>query len=137
MSLDSYKREASSNHTSTERLQELAGMNDELARLVAANPLADSILLQELVLKAKANKDMEMQRAIAQNPNAPTKCLLGLAYLFPEDFFSNPVYHLSILANVNFAYGSSKKLLLGLVSATNAPESFLEFAADICERNHP
>jgi hypothetical protein len=135
MSLDSYKQEANSNDTSTERLQELAGMNDELARLVAANPLADSILLQELVLKAKANKDMEMQRAIARNPNTPTQWLLGFAYLFPEEFFSNPAYHLSILANVNFTYSSSRKLLLGLVSATNAPESFLEFAADICERN--
>ncbi|MEH2361962.1 variant leucine-rich repeat-containing protein [Nostoc sp.] len=129
MSLDSLKQEATNHHTSPQRLRELAAINDELRRLVAANPLADSSLLGELAIQARTNKDVEMQRAIASNPNTPTQWLIGLAYLFPEEFFSNPAYDLSILQNVNF------NLLLKLVCASNVPTSFLEFAAGICETN--
>ncbi|MEH2294199.1 hypothetical protein [Nostoc sp.] len=134
MSLDSFKQEASNHNTSPQRLRELAAINDELTRLVAVNPLADSGLLGELAIKARNNKDVEIQRAIASNPNTPTQCLIGLAHLFPEEFFSNPAYDLSIL-NVNFVQRFGKELLLKLVCAFNAPTSFLEFAAGICENN--
>ncbi|MEH2213581.1 variant leucine-rich repeat-containing protein [Nostoc sp.] len=135
MSLDSLKQEAKNHNTSPQRLRELAAINDELTRLVAANPRVDSSLLGELAIQARTNKDVEMQRAIASNPNTPTKCLIGLAYLFPEEFFSNPAYDLSILQNVNFAHRFEKKLLFKLVCASNATTSFLEFAAGICETN--
>ncbi|MEH2176380.1 hypothetical protein [Nostoc sp.] len=135
MSLDSLRQEAKSHNTSPQRLRELAVINDELTRLVAANPRADSSLLGELAIQARTNKDVEMQRAIASNPNTPTQWLIGLAHLFPEEFFSNPAYDLSILQNFNFPHGFGKKFLLKLVCALNAPTSFLEFAADICETN--
>ncbi|MBN3896576.1 MAG: hypothetical protein HWQ41_15315 [Nostoc sp. NOS(2021)] len=135
MSLDSLKQEATNHNTSPQRLRELAAINDELRRLVAANPLADSSLLGELAIQARTNKDVEMQRAIASNPNTPTQWLIGLAYLFPEEFFSNPAYDLSILQNVNFTHRFEKKLLFKLVCASNAQTSFLEFAAGICETN--
>ncbi|MEH2231599.1 MAG: hypothetical protein V7K71_18585 [Nostoc sp.] len=115
MSLDSLKQEATNHNTSPQRLRELAGINDELTRLVAANPLAESSLLGELAIQARTNNDVEMQRAIASNPNTPTQWLIGLAYLFPEEFFSNPAYDLSILQNVNFAHRFEKKLLFKLV----------------------
>ncbi len=67
-----------------------------------------------------------MQRAIAINPNTPTRCLIELAYLFPEEFFNNPVYDLLALENINFASCFEKKVLLKLVAAPNAPESFLQ-----------
>ncbi|MEH2002065.1 MAG: hypothetical protein V7L00_25585 [Nostoc sp.] len=135
MSLDSLKQEATNHHTSPQRLRELAAINDELRRLVAANPLADSSLLGELAIQARNNKDVEMQRAIVSNPNTPTQWLIGLAHLFPEEFFSNPAYDLSILQNYNFPHSFGKKFLLKLVCASNAPTSFLEFAAGICETN--
>ncbi|WP_414512548.1 hypothetical protein [Nostoc sp. PCC 9305] len=135
MSLDSLKQEAKNHNTSPQRLRELAAINDELTRLVAANPLAESSLLGELAIQARTNKDVEMQRAIASNPNTPTQWLIRLAYLFPEEFFSNPAYDLSILQNDNFADRFGKKLLLKLICASNAPTSFLEFAAGICETN--
>ena len=149
MSLDSLKQEATNHNTSPQRLRELAAINDELARLVAANPLADSSLLAELTIQARTNKDLEMQRAIASNPNTPTQWLIGLAHLFPEEFFSNPAYDLSILQNinsnldydlstlqnVNFNLLLKSHLLLKLVCASNATTSFLEFAAGICETN--
>ncbi|MEH1943243.1 MAG: hypothetical protein V7L01_23900 [Nostoc sp.] len=135
MSLDSLKQEATNHNTSPQRLRELAAINDELTRLVAANPLADSSLLGELAIQARTNKDVEMQRAIASNPNTPTKCLIGLAHLFPEEFFSNPAYDLSIWENVNFTHRFENKLLFKLVCASNATTSFLELAAGICETN--
>ncbi len=135
MSLDSLKQEATNRNTSPQRLRELAAINDELTRLVPANPLADSSLLEELAIKARTNKDVKIQRAIALHPNTPTQWLIGLAYLFPEEFFSNPVYNLLILENVNFLDRFGDKLLLKLVSASNVPTSFLELAAGICETN--
>jgi|APFre7841882793_1041355.scaffolds.fasta_scaffold103926_1 hypothetical protein len=69
MLFDSLKEEASNLQTLPQRLRELAAINDDLARLVAANPLSESSLLGELFLKARINKDVEMQRAIASNPN--------------------------------------------------------------------
>ncbi|MEA5550767.1 hypothetical protein VB713_07220 [Anabaena cylindrica UHCC 0172] len=135
MSLDLIKQEAINLNTSPQRLRELAAINDDLARLVAANSVADSSLLGELFLKARINKDVEMQRSLASNPNTPTQRLIGLAYLFPEEFFSNPAYNLSILENVNFTHRFEKKLLFKLVCASNTPTSFLEFAVGICETN--
>ncbi|WP_262984345.1 hypothetical protein [Nostoc sp. 'Peltigera membranacea cyanobiont' 210A] len=44
MSLDSLKEEAKNYNISPQRLRELAAINDELKRLVAANPLAESSL---------------------------------------------------------------------------------------------
>ncbi|MEA5581294.1 hypothetical protein VB620_08075 [Nodularia harveyana UHCC-0300] len=127
---DALKLEASNLQTSPQRLRELAAINDDLARLVAANSVADSSLLGELFLKAKINKDVEMQRSLASNPNTPRQWLIGLAYMFPEEFFSNPAYDLSILENHRFGLK-----LLNLVCSSNAPTSFLEFAAGICETN--
>ncbi|AVH71200.1 hypothetical protein [Nostoc sp. 'Lobaria pulmonaria (5183) cyanobiont'] len=135
MLLDSLKQEAKSHNTSPQRLRELAAINDELTRLVAANPIADSSLLGELAIQARNNKDVEMQRAIASNPNTPTQWLIGLAHLFPEELFSNPAYDLSILENLNFSHTFENKLLFKLVCAFNATTSFLEFAAGICETN--
>jgi hypothetical protein len=149
MLLDSLKQEATNHNTSPQRSRELAAINDELRRLVAANPLADSSLLGELAIQARTNKDVEMQRAIVSNPNTPRQWLIGLAHLFPEEFFSNPAYDLSILQNinsnpgydlstlqiVNFNLLLKSHLLLKLVCASNVPTSFLEFHAGICETN--
>lgn len=135
MSLNSLKLEASSHSTSQQKLRELAAINDDLARLVAANPLADCSLLEELAIKARDSKDVEMQRALVGNPNTPTKWLIGLASLFPEEFFNNPAYNLSILENINFTKRFERKLLLNLVYAPNAPTSFLEFAANLAKTN--
>lgn len=55
--------------------------------------------------------------------------------MFPEEFFSNPAYDLSILENFHFAHCLGNKLLLKLVCTSNAQTSFLEFAAGICETN--
>jgi hypothetical protein len=140
---------AASNPNATSTVLKFFVANDDLARLVAADPLSESSLLGELFIKARINKDVEMQRAIASNPNTPTQWLIELAYLFPEEFFSNPAYDLSIVQNIksNTAYDLStlqrvnfnlllkSHLLLKLVCASNAPTSFLEFAAGICETN--
>lgn len=135
MSLDSLKQEASSLNTSPERLRELAAINDELARLVAANYCADSSLLEQLALKARTNKDTEIYKALASNPNTPTQWLIILAPKFPEEVFSNPVYSLLILEDVSFAHRFNQKMLLKLVCASNTSTSFLESAANVAEIN--
>lgn len=135
MSLNSLKQEASSHNTPQQKLRELAAINDELARLVAANPVTDCTLLEELAIRARNNKEVEMQRALVSNPNTPTKWLIGLASLFPEEFFKHPAYSLSILENLNSADRFNRNLLSKLVCASNAPTSFLEFAAKIAETN--
>jgi len=129
------KQEAANKNTSQQRLRKLTTMNNDLATLVAANPFADPNLLEELAGKAIANKNREMQRAIVSNPNTPTKWLIGLGSLFPEEFFNNPAYNLQIMENINYNHLFEQKLLLILACASNAPTSFLEFAAGICENN--
>ncbi|HEY9694694.1 MAG TPA: hypothetical protein V6D15_21040 [Oculatellaceae cyanobacterium] len=137
MSLDVLKQEATDKNTSQQRLRELAAINDELAIVVAANPLTESSLLTELLIKNRENKqkNREMQRAIASNPNTPTRWLIGLGARFPEEFFSNPVYNLQIWQDVNFNNLSDAKFLLQFVLASNARTSFLDFAAGICQNN--
>lgn len=135
MSLNLLKQEATSHNTSLQRLRELAAINNELARLVATNPFTGSSLLRELALKAIADKDIELQRVITSNANAPKQCLIWLANQFPEEFFSNPAYDSSILKNLKFIASYEKKLLLKLVCVSNTSSSFLEFAADICKSN--
>ncbi len=104
-------------------------MNDDLATLVAANPFADPSLLEEIVIKATASKNREMQRAIVSNPNTPTRWLIGLAALFPEDFFNNPAYNLQILENSNYNYSFNK--ILKIVCA-DTPKATLDIL-----KNHP
>ena len=135
MSLEDLKQEALSSSTSPKRLREIAAISNELAKLVASNPVADSKLLDEIALQARNNRDTETQRAIALNPNTSEKLLVELAHVFPEEFFTNPAYDLSIINEVNFKHLSARKLLLKLASTVNAPTSFLSFAAEICQPN--
>ena len=65
MSWENLKQEAISSSTSSGRLREIAAISNELARLVASNPHADSQLLDELAIQATNNRDWETQRAIA------------------------------------------------------------------------
>ncbi len=48
--------------TSSDRLQELAKKNSDLARIVASNPTAPAELLREL----SSNKDCETSKAVAK-----------------------------------------------------------------------
>lgn len=56
MSLEILKQEAVSISSSPQRLKEIAAINNDLARLVATNPIADGHLLAKLALQAKKTK---------------------------------------------------------------------------------
>ena len=81
MSLDVLKQEAADKNTSPERLRELAGMNDELAILVAGNPFAETSLLEKLLIKDRKTSNTEMQRMLASNPIIPRKLMYKLLEL--------------------------------------------------------
>ncbi|MGL5873285.1 MAG: hypothetical protein ACRC2R_13120 [Xenococcaceae cyanobacterium] len=128
-SVDRLKQEASNTKTSSKRLRELATTNDELAKLVAANSSADSKLLRDLAIKFSRSKNLDIQRAIVSNSNTPTYWLLTLGSKFPDVLFSNSAFNSLSLNDSVDIYRSSLKL----VFESNAPTSFLELAANICQ----
>lgn len=73
-------QEAASENTSQQRLQELAKISTELARVIARNVNAAPELLSELSIST----DEETRLGVVSNPNTPTNNLWKLGEEFPD-----------------------------------------------------
>ena len=101
------KQEAANEQTSPKRLEFLASTNEELARLVARNPNANSELLTALA----SSKDFTTRAGVAGNPNTPPEVLWKLAEVFPQEFLNNPVLPFLSLENPNYVLEQFLSLL--------------------------
>jgi len=106
--------EAENENTSGERLEELAALNADLARLVASN----SATPPEVLYKLAKFRHYSIRKNLAANPNTPTDVLLKLGKYFPEELLNNPVWSLLLLENMNLFKQILKdtKLLLRLLT---------------------
>lgn len=109
--------EATNIATPPERLAELVGMSTELARAVATNPNAPSKLLEKL---SKLD-DLETRRNVALNPNTATNILFKLGKDFPEEFLNNPILGLLLLENPNFLESIPANTFIELLQVGNVP----------------
>lgn len=125
MSQDRLKQKALDPNTSAEELNQIAGTNNQLARLVAINPNANGGLLARLFKTG----DRETLRSVAANPNTPAKLLFTLAHRFPQEFFANPVVDLLPLENPDFIRGVPYFELLRLLQCPQIPLWFLTAAS--------
>lgn len=123
--LPSLQQEAVSEKTSSDRLKELAGISQELARLVASNPGATPELLRELA----GSRDPHTRQNVAANPNTPTEVLLKLGEEFPQEVVNNPVFSLLFLENPNILNEMPVTALRNLLKQEGVPVFFLEYAA--------
>ena len=103
-------KEAKSENTSGDRLQELAVLNGDLAQIVASNISTHPELLAELA----KHESKAVRKAVVSNSNTPTKTLLELCEQFPQEFLDNPILELhvrlALVRNPNTPAKALKKL---------------------------
>ncbi|HET8843057.1 MAG TPA: HEAT repeat domain-containing protein [Ktedonobacteraceae bacterium] len=91
---EQHQAEASHPATSAQRLETLSA-DASLRAIVARNAAASAHLLEHLA----QDQDSQVRRAVAGNPNTPWSVLEHLAVVFPNEFLSNPVAPLQIIAH--------------------------------------
>ncbi|MGD1912520.1 MAG: hypothetical protein ACFB2X_17225 [Rivularia sp. (in: cyanobacteria)] len=122
--LSKLRQEAASEKTSPQRLEELAKINIELARIVARNANTAPDLLQDL----GSSPDNIIRKNVAANPNTPTEMLWELGAEFPQMLLENPVFSLLLLENPNFVTDIPLITLLALLKFDEVSPEFLELA---------
>ena len=123
--MNELKQEAKSETTSPERLEELANLSHTLARIVAANPITPSELLEKLGRK----RSLAIQKAVVSNPNTPIETLLTLGAKFPQQLLNNSVFNLLILENTDIIHQFPVDTLYNLLQQKNIPQFLLKFSA--------
>lgn len=118
----SLQQEAANPNTSGKRLQELASVSTDLARLVAKNPCATPKLLGEL----GASRDTVTRSHVAANPNTPTEVLLKLGSEFPKQLLGNPALALLLLENPNLVNEMPRTTVRSLLKLEELPAFVLE-----------
>lgn len=119
-------QEAASENTSQQRLQELAKISTELARIIARNVNT----APELLSKLSISTDKETRLGIVSNPNTPTDILWQLGKEFPDKLLENPVFSLLLLENPNLADEIPHGTMCSLLLAKEVPIKFLEWGAE-------
>ncbi|NJO62038.1 MAG: hypothetical protein HC836_28525 [Richelia sp. RM2_1_2] len=122
--LSKLRQQAASEKTSSLRLQELAKIDIELARIVAKNANAAPDLLFDL----SSSSDDMIRENVASNPNTPTEILFKLAAEFPQQLLENPVFSLLLLENPNFILEIPLISLQALLKLDCISPQFLELA---------
>ena len=120
--INNLKKEARSQQTLPKRLMELAGINDELAAIVASNVSTPPELLKQLA--DRQNKTVVA--AVVSNPNTPTETLFSLGEYYPQELLANPILEVLFLENINFAREMTYKTLLTLLKQQNIPKFLLQ-----------
>ncbi|MEY3868683.1 MAG: hypothetical protein RLZZ338_2574, partial [Cyanobacteriota bacterium] len=118
---DQLQQEASQENTSGDRLEEIANISVELARLVANNLATPP----QLLTKLSRSQDFLTRRNVATNPNTPSEILIELANEFPDEFFSNPVLNLITLESPRFFELIPINTLIRLSQSEAASDYFL------------
>ena len=116
-----FKAEAVSEQTSPKRLEFIASLNENLARLVARNPSADSELLTILA----SSGDVVIRAGVAGNPNTSPDILWKLAVEFPKEFLNNPVLPFLFLEDSNCVSKQSFSTIIRLLEENAVPKWFL------------
>lgn len=116
--------EAKNIATPPERLIELVGISTELARAVAANPNAPSKLLEKL----SKFDDLEIRQNVTLNPNTATNILFKLGKDFPQELLNNPILTLLLLENPNFIENIPTDTFIELLLVANVPQVFMDWA---------
>ena len=118
---DQLQQEATQENTSGDRLEEIANLSVELARLVANNLATPPKLLTKL----STSEDFLTRRNVATNPNTPSEILIKLAKEFPDEFFGNPVLNLITLESPQFFELIPINTLIRLSQSESASDYFL------------
>ncbi|GEM_PF-634914 len=118
------RQEAASENTSPRRLEELAKINLELARIVAKNANATANLLRYL----SSSTDNIIRKNVAGNPNTPTDILWELGREFPQQLLKNSVFSLLLLENPNLLVDIPLVTLQALLKLDEVSSEFLELA---------
>lgn len=118
---DQLQQEASQENTSGDRLEEIANISVELARLVANNLATPPKLLTKL----SRSQDFLTRRNVATNANTPSEILIKLAQEFPDEFFGNPVLNLITLEYPKFFEIIPINTLIRLSQSEAASDYFL------------
>ena len=117
--------EARSENTPSDRLKELAELNENLAQIVASNVATSSILLEKLA----SHDSKAVRKAITSNPNTPTEILLKLGKHFSKELLYNPVLELLLLEDLSFLEKIPQQTLYGLLQREDISTSLLDWAS--------
>ena len=99
-------------------------MDIEQARQLAQ----DETTLPEILAQLARNKDYQVRKAVASNPNTPTKTLLNLGADFPEELLNNFVFSLLLLENPNLIEDLPFATKKSLLKCEAVPPSLIKWA---------
>ena len=94
------------------------------AAQTASNPNTDPQLLRKIATE----KDWELRRIVASNPNTPTDVLWQLGIDFPEAILSNPMFELLQLERLDLAAEIPHSTLTSLLQCERVPRNLMEYA---------
>jgi hypothetical protein len=94
------------------------------ARQIAVNPNTNPQVLRELATE----RDWDLRRLIASNPNTPTDLLWKLGIDFPEAVLANPIFELLQLEQLQLAARIPYDTLTSLLQCDRVPRSFMDYA---------
>lgn len=126
------EEDAASQHTSSERLEKLAGMNGNLAMIVAKNPAAPPELLTKLYRNWSSG--LPFKRTIALNPNAPINVVWEFIFEFPQEIFSNPISNQLLTSYLHLVKETPNETLLNLFKSEHIPNVLLDYASKQTDR---
>lgn len=112
--------EAKSETTSSDRLKELAALNDKLAQIVASNISAPPELLADLM----SHKNKAVRKAVVNNPNSRTETLFKFGEYFFQELLNSTTF-ISHFEKNNFIEDIPLRFLLKLVQYKNTPKFIL------------
>lgn len=120
------QQEAANETTPLPRLQRLATVSKELARIVALNPSTSP----EFLRKLGSCNDAITRKNVAANPNIPIDLLWNLGIQFPTQVIDNPIFSLLWLENPNLLQEIPTTTLVSLLKCETIPISILEQVAN-------
>ena len=120
------QQEAANETTPLPRLQRLAAVSKELARIVALNPSTSP----EFLRKLGSCNDAIARKNVAANPNTPIDLLWNLGIQFPKQVIDNPIFSLLWLENPNLLQEIPTNTLVSLLKCETIPISILEQVAN-------
>jgi hypothetical protein len=93
-------------------------------RQIAVNPTTNPHTLSQLATE----RDWDIRRLVASNPNTPTAVLWQLGIDFPEAVLANPIFALLQVEHLHLAAKIPHDTLTSLLQCDRVPISFMEYA---------
>lgn len=92
----------------------------------ALDPNTNPEILRELAI----DRDRQLRRAIASNPNTPTDLLWQLGVDFPEAILANPIFELLQLEHLDLAAKIPPATLTSLLRCDRVPKALMDYAVN-------